>query len=156
MSVKIKNSLKAGLWFIPIGLLVGGYISYPAYEFDITKRYFFLYAAVSIYFTSIFFWWIFVEKNNQHSLIRYTLIGSWNGFASHHLCWYLIFLSNALLSIFDSNIKKINFNPILDLYGALLLSFFSWFIFGIFTVTLGALAGGILWWKRSNFKRAIK
>lgn len=143
IAMKTKVLLKASSYFIPTGLLVGGFVtlSNMGNRTNGSYNYFFLEASLAIFSTSIILWWALVVRPEKHGLFRYMFTGALIGFFSHFLCWFIHFSINS-----SSITNALDFK--------LIFSFGLWslFLYGYVTIGLGFLTGGAIWSKRYNSK----
>ena len=104
------------------------------------------YAAAAAGLTSMPLWWLGVERRQAFRTGRGALLGAIGGLLAHYPCWYLAILGHNvsywLLGHGGSSAGEAPVDPLRGLSGALVLSFWSWLLFGWLTAAVGAVAAG--------------
>ena len=81
-----SRSLIFGALCCPVGLVVGGYITYNAlgFAYDLFP----LHAGAAAFITSALLWWLIVEKMQRHGIIIGVFVGILSGSLAHYVCWH--------------------------------------------------------------------
>ncbi len=145
LNILYSNSMKIGLLYSIIGLLIGLYISNP---FTNDWRYFYLFSSFSGFITTALLWQLFIEKSKRRSLIKAVFIGLLTGILSHYVCWYLQLSGYYFYDLFFGIDAAANAKPVHPFQGllyAFVLTLYSLMLFGWITVPAGMVLCGIFY-----------
>lgn len=110
--------------------------------------YFWLAAVAAGALTSGGLWWLLAARRDRYSRRRGAWIGALAGLVGHPVCWYFnILASNICYWTTGGCVSSLQEPPVdlvVGLAAALALSIWSWLLFGLLTVPLGALGGSLL------------
>jgi hypothetical protein len=104
-----------------------------------------LAALVAALLTGAAVWRLLVQRAPGPGRWRPLLAGALTGAAAHYTCWYLLFLSANVCTLFSdaclSSLGERPLDPLNALWGSAVFSAVSLAFFGWLTVPLGALLG---------------
>ncbi len=142
----MSNVLKFSIYNAIIGLIIGLYIALSSGGGEYMT--FIFNAPISIFFCGYLFWKLFINKKYFNRNEKLIVIGLSTGIISHFLCWILLLLETTIYNRSFSEIANLESHSSDYLYGILLMSGLSLFIFGWITVTCSIAIG--YWVDRNN------
>lgn len=103
-------------------------------------------AAAAAGLTIMPLWWLVLERPRRFSIARGASVGALAGLLAHYPCWYLAAVGQYVAFRFfggsPSSTGEPPIGPIEALQGALVLSVWSWLLYGWLTAIIGALSVG--------------
>ena len=143
----VLRSLSIGILYCPVGLSLGAFVAYQAAGEG--YRFFPVYAGAAALITCSVLWWLIVEMPGRRSVAAGIVAGALGGLLSHPVCWYLKILAANIgywvlrSSAYSSSFGEPPVDPLNGLWGAFVLSLWSWLFFGWVTIPSGGIIGGV-------------
>ncbi|MFZ0945269.1 MAG: hypothetical protein WB930_08460 [Syntrophobacteraceae bacterium] len=143
----VLRSLSIGILYCPVGLGLGAFAAYQAIGEG--YRFFPLYAGVAALITCSVLWWLIIERPCRRGVAAGIVAGALAGLLSHPVCWYLKILAANIgywvlrTGAYSSSLGEPPVDPLNGLWGAFVLSLWSWLFFGWVTIPSGGIIGGL-------------
>ena len=142
----MKHSLLFGLLCSPVGIGVGiilrindwGVASGDGYGLGFISS-----AGIAAFLAPCFIWYIMIERRERISVSRGITVGVLGAALAHFVCWYLFILSNYIEKLYLGKLTENVIDPLLGILAALTYSLVSLPLFGLLTLPIGGLIGGI-------------
>ena len=150
----MKHSLLFGLLCSPVGIGVGIIlrindwgkenlqINYGA-SGDGYGLGFISSAGIAAFLAPCFIWYIMIERRERISVSRGITVGALGAALAHFVCWYLFILSNYIEKLYLGKLTEYVLGPLEGNLAALTYSLFILPLFGLLTLPIGGLIGGI-------------
>ena len=142
----MKHSLLFGLLCSPVGIGVGiilrindwGVASGDGYGLGFISS-----AGIAAFLAPCFIWYIMIERRERISVSRGITVGVLGAALAHFVCWYLLLLSSYIKHLYLGKLIENVIDPLLGILAALTYSLVSLPLFGLLTLPIGGLIGGI-------------
>ena len=142
----MKHSLLFGLLCSPVGIGVGiilrindwGIASGDGYGLGFISS-----AGIAAFLAPCFIWYIMIERRKRISVSRGITVGVLGAALAHFVCWYLFILSNYIEKLYLGKLTEYVLGPLEGILAALTYSLISLPLFGLLTLPIGGLIGGI-------------
>ena len=142
----MKHSLLFGLLCSPVGIGVGiilrindwGVASGDGYGLGFISS-----AGIAAFLAPCFIWYIMIERRKRISVSRGITVGVLGAALAHFVCWYLLLLSSYIKHLYLGKLIENVIDPLLGILAALTYSLVSLPLFGLLTLPIGGLIGGI-------------
>ena len=142
----MKHSLLFGLLCSPVGIGVGiilrindwGVASGDGYGLGFISS-----AGIAAFMAPCFIWYIMIERRERISVSRGITVGVLGAALAHFVCWYLFILSNYIEKLYLGKLTENVLGPLEGILAALTYSLVSLPLFGLLTLPIGGLIGGI-------------
>ena len=142
----MKHSLLFGLLCSPVGIGVGiilrindwGVASGDGYGLGFISS-----AGIAAFLAPCFIWYIMIERRKRISVSRGITVGVLGAALAHFVCWYLLLLSSYIKHLYLGKLIENVIDPLLGILAALTYSLVSLLLFGLLTLPIGGLIGGI-------------
>ena len=142
----MKHSLLFGLLCSPVGIGVGiilrindwGIASGDGYGLGFISS-----AGIAAFLAPCFIWYIMIERRERISVSRGITVGALGAALAHFVCWYLFILSNYIEKLYLGKLTEYVLGPLEGILAALTYSLVSLPLFGLLTLPIGGLIGGI-------------
>ena len=142
----MKHSLLFGLLCSPVGIGVGiilrindwGVASGDGYGLGFISS-----AGIAAFLAPCFIWYIMIERRKRISPSKGVIVGLLGAALAHFVCWYLLLLSSYIKHLYLGKLIENVIDPLLGILAALTYSLVSLPLFGLLTLPIGGLIGGI-------------
>jgi len=142
----MKHSLLFGLLCSPVGIGVGiilrindwGIASGDGYGLGFISS-----AGIAAFLAPCFIWYIMIERRKRISVSRGITVGVLGAALAHFVCWYLFLVSSYIEHLYLGESTEKLVGPLEGILAALTYSLFSLPLFGLLTLPIGGLIGGI-------------
>jgi len=142
----MKHSLLFGLLCSPVGIGVGiilrindwGVASGDGYGLGFISS-----AGIAAFLAPCFIWYFMIERRKRISVSRGITVGVLGAALAHFVCWYLLLLSRYIEHLYLGKLTENVIDPLLGILAALTYSLVSLPLFGLLTLPIGGLIGGI-------------
>ena len=142
----MKHSLLFGLLCSPVGIGVGiilrindwGIASGDGYGLGFISS-----AGIAAFLAPCFIWYIMIERRERINVSRGITVGVLGAALAHFVCWYLLLLSSYIKHLYLGKLIENVIDPLLGILAALTYSLVSLPLFGLLTLPIGGLIGGI-------------
>ena len=142
----MKHSLLFGLLCSPVGIGVGiilrindwGIASGDGYGLGFISS-----AGIAAFLAPCFIWYIMIERRERISVSRGITVGVLGAALAHFVCWYLFLVSSYIEHLYLGESTEKLVGPLEGILAALTYSLFSLPLFGLLTLPIGGLIGGI-------------
>ena len=142
----MKHSLLFGLLCSPVGIGVGiilrindwGIASGDGYGLGFISS-----AGIAAFLAPCFIWYIMIERRKRISVSRGITVGVLGAALAHFICWYLFLISSYIEHLYLGDSTERLVGPLEGILAALTYSLFSLPLFGLLTLPIGGLIGGI-------------
>ena len=142
----MKHSLLFGLLCSPVGIGVGiilrindwGVASGDGYGLGFISS-----AGIAAFLAPCFIWYIMIERRKRISVSRGITVGVLGAALAHFVCWYLFLVSSYIEHLYLGESTEKLVGPLEGILAALTYSLFSLPLFGLLTLPIGGLIGGI-------------
>ena len=142
----MKHSLLFGLLCSPVGIGVGiilrindwGVASGDGYGLGFISS-----AGIAAFLAPCFIWYIMIERRGRISLSRGITVGALSAALAHYICWYMLLLSRYMEHLYLGESIEYVIDPLLGILAAFTYSLVSLPLFGLVTLPIGGLIGGV-------------
>ena len=142
----MKHSLLFGLLCSPVGIGVGiilrindwGIASGDGYGLGFISS-----AGIAAFLAPCFIWYIMIERRKRISVSRGITVGVLGAALAHFVCWYLFLVSSYIEHLYLGESTEKLVGLLEGILAALTYSLFSLPLFGLLTLPIGGLIGGI-------------
>ena len=142
----MKHSLLFGLLCSPVGIGVGiilrindwGVASGDGYGLGFISS-----AGIAAFLAPCFIWYIMIERRERISVSRGITVGVLGAALAHFVCWYLFLVSSYIEHLYLGESTEKVVGPLGGILAALTYSLVSLPLFGLLTLPIGGLIGGI-------------
>ena len=142
----MKHSLLFGLLCSPVGIGVGiilrindwGVASGDGYGLGFISS-----AGIAAFLAPCFIWYIMIERRKRISVSRGITVGVLGAALAHFICWYLFLISSYIEHLYLGESTEKLVGPLEGILAALTYSLFSLPLFGLLTLPIGGLIGGV-------------
>ena len=142
----MKHSLLFGLLCSPVGIGVGiilrindwGIASGDGYGLGFISS-----AGIAAFLAPCFIWYIMIERRKRISVSRGITVGVLGAALAHFVCWYLFLVSSYIEHLYLGESTEKLVGPLEGILAALTYSLVSLPLFGLLTLPIGGLIGGI-------------
>ena len=142
----MKHSLLFGLLCSPVGIGVGiilrindwGIASGDGYGLGFISS-----AGIAAFLAPCFIWYIMIERRERISVSRGITVGVLGAALAHFVCWYLFLVSSYIEHLYLGESTEKLVGLLEGILAALTYSLFSLPLFGLLTLPIGGLIGGI-------------
>ena len=142
----MKHSLLFGLLCSPVGIGVGiilrindwGIASGDGYGLGFISS-----AGIAAFLAPCFIWYIMIERRERISVSRGITVGVLGAALAHFVCWYMFLVSSYIDHLYLGESTEKLVGPLEGILAALTYSLFSLPLFGLLTLPIGGLIGGI-------------
>ena len=142
----MKHSLLFGLLCSPVGIGVGiilrindwGIASGDGYGLGFISS-----AGIAAFLAPCFIWYIMIERRERISVSRGITVGVLGAALAHFICWYLFLVSSYIEHLYLGESTEKLVGLLEGILAALTYSLFSLPLFGLLTLPIGGLIGGI-------------
>ena len=142
----MKHSLLFGLLCSPVGIGVGiilrindwGIASGDGYGLGFISS-----AGIAAFLAPCFIWYIMIERRERISVSRGITVGVLGAALAHFICWYLFLVSSYIEHLYLGESTEKVVGPLGGILAALTYSLVSLPLFGLLTLPIGGLIGGI-------------
>ena len=142
----MKHSLLFGLLCSPVGIGLGiilriadwGVASGDSYGLGFISS-----AGIAAFLAPCFIWYIMIERRGRISVSRGITVGVLGAALAHFICWYLFLISSYIEHLYLGESTEKLVGPLEGILAALTYSLVSLPLFGLLTLPIGGLIGGI-------------
>ena len=142
----MKHSLLFGLLCSPVGIGFGIILRIKDWGVTHGDGYglgFESSAGIAAFLDPCFIWYIMIERRERISVSRGITVGVLGAALAHFVCWYLLLLSSYIKHLYLGKLIENVIDPLLGILAALTYSLVSLPLFGLLTLPIGGLIGGI-------------
>ena len=142
----MKHSLLFGLLCSPVGIGVGiilrindwGVASGDGYGLGFISS-----AGIAAFLAPCFIWYIMIERRERISVSRGITVGVLGAALAHFVCWYLFLVSSYIEHLYLGESTEKVVGPLGGILAAFTYSLVSLPLFGLVTLPIGGLIGGV-------------
>ena len=142
----MKHSLLFGLLCSPVGIGFGIILQNKDWGFSSGDSYglgFISSAGIAAFLAPCFIWYIMIERRERISVSRGITVGVLGAALAHFVCWYLFLVSSYIEHLYLGESTEKVVGPLGGILAALTYSLVSLPLFGLLTLPIGGLIGGI-------------
>ena len=142
----MKHSLLFGLLCSPVGIGFGIFLRMEDWGIthgDGLGLGFESSAGIAAFLAPCFIWYIMIERRERISVSRCITVGVLGAALAHFVCWYLFLVSSYIEHLYLGESTEKLVGPLEGILAALTYSLFSLPLFGLLTLPIGGLIGGI-------------
>ena len=100
-------------------------------------------AGIAAFLAPCFIWYIMIERRKRINPSRGVIVGLLGAALAHVICWYLLILSSYIEKFYLGVSTEKSIGPLEGILAALTYSLISLPLFGLLTLPVGGLIGGI-------------
>lgn len=100
-------------------------------------------AGIAAFLAPCFIWYIMIERRKRISPSKGVIVGLLGAALAHVICWYLFILSSYIEQFYLGVLTEKSLGPLEGILAALTYSLISLPLFGLLTLPIGGLIGGI-------------
>ena len=100
-------------------------------------------AGIAAFLAPCFIWYIMIERRKSISPSKGVIVGFLGAALAHVICWYLFILSSYIEQFYLGVLTENSLGPLEGILAALTYSLISLPLFGLLTLPIGGLIGGI-------------
>ncbi len=142
----MKRSLLFGLLCSPVGIGFGIFLRMEDWEITHGDGFglgFESSAGIAAFLAPCFIWYIMIERRGRISLSRGITVGALSAALAHYICWYMLLLSRYMEHLYLGESIEYVIDPLLGILAAFTYSLVSLPLFGLVTLPIGGLIGGV-------------
>ena len=142
----MKRSLLFGLLCSPVGIGFGIFLRMEDWEITHGDGFglgFESSAGIAAFLAPCFIWYIMIERRGRISLSRGITVGALSAALAHYICWYMLLLSRYMEHLYLGESIAYVIDHLLRILAAFTYSLVSLPLFGLVTLPIGGLIGGI-------------